>query len=618
MRATVTAAFVVTVFAACLAVTASETRHTRQQPTGLFVATGTATLSGAVVTDSNNPRPVHRATVRVTATGGTSARVVGTDQQGRFSIDGLPAGNFTVSAAKPGYVTVFHGAKRPGRGPGVPVAVGEGQRVDVTLKILPGASVTGVVTTPNGNPAPGIPIAVVDVRRPGMSAPAPVRGVTDDRGVYRVFGLPPGDYLVSALPRLVPTGEGRGTASATGVVQITDAEVQWARAAAASGISRATPVGAASSPPPPGRLVSYTPVFYPGVTDASAAAPVSVAAGEERANISLTIRAVPMARVSGTLADQNGQPVPNASVALYPPRTTQPSAADALIASGALTFARATVSPTTFSFLGVAPGRYTLVARTGGGRRGAEPTGAPPTLWSVTELNIDGNDQANLALRLLPGLKVSGSIAFERSSAAPPDDLSRTDLTLVQTGSSIGNFTTPRAIVSPRGTFEFTSVVPGPYTLRAITSALPDGGRWTLKSAVLNGRDLADGAFELPAGADIDGLQLTFTDRAAEIAGRLIDAEGRPVTRYSIIVFTVERALWLPNARRIKLQQPATDGSFTIGGLPPGDYAVVAAENVEDVDLTDHAFLLQLLASAYRINVAEGEKKRQDLKVGSR
>jgi hypothetical protein len=135
---------------------------------------------------------------------------------------------------------------------------------------------------------------------------------------------------------------------------------------------------------------------------------------------------------------------------------------------------------------------------------------------------------------------------------------------------------------------------------------------------MLNGRDLADGAFDLKPGADVEGLALTFTDRAGAIAGRLVDTEGRPVTRYSVVVFTVERSLWLPNARRIKLAQPATDGSFSVGGLPAGDYAIVAAENVEDADVGDPAFLSPLLAVAYKVTVAEGETRRQDLTVGSR
>ena len=109
---------------------------------------------------------------------------------------------------------------------------------------------------------------------------------------------------------------------------------------------------------------------------------------------------------------------------------------------------------------------------------------------------------------------------------------------------------------------------------------------------------------------------VTFTDRVAEISGRLIDASSRPVTRYSIVVFTQDRSLWLPNARRIRAARPATDGSLWSSGLPAGDYAMAAVEDAEDADLSDAAFLSQLLASAFKVTLAEGENEGQDFRVG--
>lgn len=104
---------------------------------------------------------------------------------------------------------------------------------------------------------------------------------------------------------------------------------------------------------------------------------------------------------------------------------------------------------------------------------------------------------------------------------------------------------------------------------------------------------------------------ITYTDRAAEIAGTLVDAGGIPVTRYSIVVMTVDKSMWLPNARRIRSTAPATNGSFNIGGLPAGEYAIAAVEDVEALDLADPVFLSQLLTASVKIAVAEGEKKTQ-------
>ena len=146
----------------------------------------TAVVSGVIVTDTANPQPVRRATVRLTGDTGTSGRLVGTADDGRFSFEGLSAGTYMLSVTKPGYVQVYYGSKHPGRGPGVPIAVGDAQRIDLTLRILPGAAITGTITDAHGNPAPGVAVAAVETRPVTGAALAPVRATTDDQGTYRV------------------------------------------------------------------------------------------------------------------------------------------------------------------------------------------------------------------------------------------------------------------------------------------------------------------------------------------------------------------------------------------------------------------------------------------------
>lgn len=566
----------------------------------------TALLSGTLLTEGATPQPVRRAAVRLAGADGTSVRLAGTDDQGRFVFPDLAAGTFTLSATKIGYVQAFHGSRRPGRGPGVPVAIADGQRVDVTFRMLPGAVITGTIRDSRGTPVPSVPVTAVEVRRAGAVVAPPARATTDDRGVYRIFGLAPGDYVISAVPRL---GVGRG-AIMTDIVAVTDAEVRWARGAGAA-------LAPAGTMPPPGRSVTYAPVFYPGTTNAAAAATVSVAAGEERADVGFALQIVPTARIAGTIVDPAGQPVSPASVFLYPRRTAQPSAGDALISSGALVLPRAVVNTPDFSIPGVTPGDYTLVARTGSAGRGAAAA-APgaPVLWSVTDLTMAGEDQTNLILRLQPGVSVSGSIVFERSSGAAPADVSRLELLMTAVNPLVGAPGTTRGVVDVAGTFRFSSLVPGAYALNASPPVAWAPAKWTLKSAMLNGRDVADVLLDAKPGQDISGLVITFADRESAITGRLVDAGGRPVTRYSIVVFTVDRSLWLPNARRIRATSPATDGSFSVAGLAAGDYAIAAAEDVEASDLADPAFLSQLLASSIKITIAEGEKKTQDLRVG--
>ena len=571
----------------------------------------TAVVSGVMVTDTANPQPVRRATVRLTGDAGTSGRLAGTDDDGRFKFEGLAAGTYMLSATKAGYVQVFYGSKHPGRGPGVPVAVGDAQRIDLTIRILPGAAITGTISDAHGNPAPGVAVAAVETRPVMGAALAPVRATTDDRGTYRLFGLAPGEYLISASPQLVP-GDGRGIGSSSGAVPIaTAAEIQWARSVGGAGNART-----ASPPPPPGRVVAYAPVFFPGTTNASDAAVVRVQSGEERTGVGMTLQLVPMSRIAGTLVDPDGNTVTVATVALYPRRRAQPSPADMLVSSGALVLPRATVSAAGFVFTGVAPGEYTLVARTGSGQRGAAPppsATAPVTLWNVTDLVVDGSDRSDLALRLQRGLTLEGRIDFERTTLVPPTDYP-VEVSLVALN-PIPGVAAPRA-VKKNDWFTFSSIPPGAYVVRANLVAALSRGDWVLKSAVVNRRDLADRPIESNAsGEEIRSAVVTLSDRVTEISGRLLDAQNQPVTQYWIAAFTTDKSLWLPNARRIQSVQPATDGSFSVKGLPAGEYAIVAVGDTAPGDLGDPAVLEQLLASAFKLTLADGEKKRQDLRV---
>ena len=592
-----------------IAMTPTPARQSRDAgpPVLIAAATGTATLAGRLVTDSPTPAPIRRATIRLEGAAGTSTRMVGTDDDGRFVLTAVPAGTFTLSASKAGFVQTFHGSTRPGRGPGVPIAVGDGTRIDVTLRMLPGGAITGLITDARGTPMQGIAVHALDTR---SGVPA-VSAMTDDAGVYRIFGLPPGEYVVSALPRLGPAG---GSYAIRGAIfEVTDAEAQWARAIVTGGSTT-------GATPPQGRPVSLAPVYYPGSLDAAAATAVKVAPGEERAGVNLSVRMVAVGSISGTIVDALGQPVSSATVSLFPRRRDRPAVLDTLLTSNALVLPRGTVTPSGFTIPGVAPSEYTIVARSGSGQRGT--VGAPPPpdpLFGVVDVSADGNDQTGVVLRLLPGLKVSGSIAFDSGSLTPPGDLSAFELSLSTSGPYLGIAVAPRATVDRAGTFRFAGLPPGTYTWKAVVSSVAGAAPWVLKSAMLNGRDLADRPLEsIPGTPDLEGVLITFTDRAADVSGRIIDSRNQPVTQYSIVVFAADRSFWWPGSRRVQRAHTATDGSFTVAGLPAGDYAIAAAENVEASDLADPAFLARLLASAHKFTLADGEKKKQDLSIGGR
>jgi carboxypeptidase family protein len=208
-----------------------------------------------------------------------------TDQDGRFAFTGLGPGEYRIEVRRTGYAPIESDG-----GQGRTIQVAEGQTLDVQLQLQKGAVIAGRILAPNGEPQADVP--VMAMRRlnalPAAPAsrlvPAPMQGPqqTNDLGEFRIAGLAPGEYYVSAMPR----GQ--------------------------------SPFGGPGVAPPPANA-SHTTIattYYPGTTDAGAAQPIAVARGAEVANISFVLQSLPAFRVSGIVVDENGTPVVGAFVML--------------------------------------------------------------------------------------------------------------------------------------------------------------------------------------------------------------------------------------------------------------------------------------------------------------
>jgi hypothetical protein len=140
-----------------------------------------------------------------------------TDDQGRFVLLGVAAGHYTVMASRAGYVDTILGAPAGGL-LGAPIAVADGQHVSgLAIRMPRGGVITGTVRYPGGRPAPGMQLQVSQVksvdgkRRTRLTIGLGVTS-TDDRGIYRQFGLAPGDYLVQLVIAPGGAGSARGCA----------------------------------------------------------------------------------------------------------------------------------------------------------------------------------------------------------------------------------------------------------------------------------------------------------------------------------------------------------------------------------------------------------------------
>ena len=515
-----------------------------------------------------------------------------TDDGGRFAFEGLPAGRFTVSGSKPAYVTNAMGARRPGRS-GVPISVIPGQRVtDVRIVLPRGAVITGTIRDRSGAPAEDMAVAAVPVESlafaPGTSL-RPETVATDDRGVYRIFGLTPGEYVVYVGLRLFGSSE---------MSVRSPAELDAAFKQLAQGPGR-------GETPSRSQAVAYAPTFYPGTARIADAGRISVAAGEERGGVDITMALVPVAAIEGTVVNPDGSPATGFSVSVQPDWVE--------IDRGIVLAANTPSDGGRFNYRGVLPGAYWITARPGMGR--ASGAGAP-SMTARARVEVNGEDIRGLTLTLRPASRVTGRVIFDGTTLQPPTGPQPYFVLLLALGSgiatpgAIGSVPSSSAPVSADGSFTLAAAVPGRYWF-TVTNA---GAGWALRSAMLGDRDLADFGVEV-GETDLAGLAVTMTDRKTELSGALQTDTGVSASDYAVVAIPADKALWLPNSRRMKVVRLGTDGRFVIRDLPAGEYLVATVTHAEPEDLRDSAFLAQLAAGAVKVTLAEGDRKVQDLRV---
>ena len=571
---------------ACLAVSTSAGAQVRDRPTA--ATTGTASISGTVVTEAEPSKPVRRAAVTLNSTDRTVGRTAITDESGRFTFTNLPPGRYSIDATKRGWLTASVGARAVGR-PGRATNVTDGERATVRLRMTRGGVITGTILDQNGQPPTGVVVRAMKYGyafNTGERRLQPVNSTgwgPDDRGVYRIWGLSPGEYYVSV--------------SAAGLVRqgrdlylTSDLDVQEAMRAAQSPASPVADV--------PRRTVGLAPVFYPGTTTIAQASPVVVRAGEERPGIDFTIQYVPTAHVEGTVSSPTGPLPPGTQVNLI---ANDPSAP--VIGLEGLRMANIGQDGH-FDFAEITPGAYVLAARASSR---AAPDAPQQVLSSVMDVDVQGEDVRGVQLALQEGLTVSGVVRLDGTSTPPA--LSSMRATLTPVGSAI-SISSGGMALSADGRFTITGITPGRYRLQTTAPGTPP--RWTMRSSVVGGQDALDTPIDIRQSYS-DAI-ITLTDQLADLTGRL-DA-GSASADYTMILFSTNQAHWTTPSRRVLTARTASDSTFTFRNVPPGEYLFAAVDDVEQGEWNDPAFLQRLSASAMKITIAEGEKKTQDVRVG--
>jgi hypothetical protein len=532
---------------------------------------GTAVVRGRVQT-ADTGAPLRRAQIRAVSPGSRDTRLVTTDTEGRFELRDLPAGRWELTASKGGYVTMRYGQRRPFEA-GRPIELVDRQIMQQVNFALPrGAVIAGRVLDEFGDPVAG---ARVQALRYQLSqgtrrlTPTGMFAQTDDTGGFRLYGLMPGEYYVSALLRALPADD---STDSTG----------------------------------------YAPTYYPGTGSVTEAQPVALGVSEE-ASITFALLAVRTARVSGSVVTSTGLPLANGMVMLLAPD----AAGAAPMMFGAGNRIRGDGS---FVLSNVAPGAYTLTATNGGpGVRGG---GGGELEMGMLPITVAGDDVTGVTVVTGRGATVTGTVVVAQGSSTT---LNRSGLQVTTQvvgsglagfpglGGGVGGFGGRN--VAEDGTFTLTNLF-GSRLIR-LNGLSPE---WMLESVIVDGRDVTDRPVEFAPNADLTGARIVVTDRVTEVSGSVAAADGKSASRdFTVIVFPDDEGLWAAPSRYVRSARPDQQGLFKIRALPPHDrYLAVAVDYLEQGEETDAELLASLKGQATALQLRSGDTATVSLKLVAR
>lgn len=561
-------------------------------PGGDLAARVPGVISGVVVDSVKNDQVIAGAVVSVRGTADGVARSTVTDERGWFELPNVPAGKVRVFAAKPGYLESSYGATLPWR-QGVELDLGaDGRLTDLVLPIARGAVIGGTVRDQGGNALEAVKVLAYRLRGDGGAAGPPAATITDDRGVYRLFGLVPGEYIVAAVRNRETVDGSAVEVMSTQTVDATLKRIVERKDGAA------LPVAAADGRMGP-MMVLLAPVFFPGTVEERHAGRVSTQSWEEHLGVDIVWQEYAAVSVEGTVEMGGFSPVPlSLTMRRVDDNLMLPSAQPSL-----------QNRPTTdgrFKFVGVVSGRYEILAVTAAGGQ----LSASGVLWARREVVVASEDVTGVGMVLQPAGKVRGRI---ESEGRP---LSRSDLTTVritlnalsdQHNLSLNPVHLPTAVVDGSAAFQISNVVPGLYRLQV------DGRGWHPVKAALGTADVLDVPFELSSTES--GLTITLSDRLAAISGTLRWPSNITATSYFAVLYPQSEALRQHSRKQARFVRLNAEGGFILEGLPLGAYLLAIVTDVDSDDLQDLNFLKAIETSAVPVELNSVERKHIELRV---
>jgi protocatechuate 3,4-dioxygenase beta subunit len=465
-----------------------------------------------------------------------------TDAQGHFVFHDVEPGMYQLGAERQGFINGMYGERRDRTID--PLIVGEGQPLsNVVMKLAPQAVVAGKVTDQFGDPVINAPVSVSrrETRLRTMGFFVAGRGTTNSLGEFRIASLAAGTYFLSVRP-VTPL-----------------------------------PVPDGNQPMPDQPEMRYPVTYYPASLDADAAKPIVVESGAEITGLDMTLHKTATFQIRGTLeglpaagtaaAAPQGSPTRTPTVQLYPDKTQYAQISPVGLSS---------LRDGAFTIADVQPGSYILVARA--------PTEDPARfLAAMQPIEVKDKHRDGVKLALKPGRDVKASVSIEDKTSLRLSGLSVNLVSVYPLGSGAS-----AQIMNDETSMTFHGVLSLPY--KVDVTNLPYNCHCFVKSIRYGGREIPDSGVDLTTG---EAMEISLGAGGAVVEGTVVDGQGKPVGGAAL-------ALVPKDGSHSKLRTGTADdnGKFFFDNNPPGDYKLLAWEDIDPAALNEPGFLERFDATA--------------------
>ncbi len=521
----------------------------------------TATVAGTVI-DSVTKQPMRGVGVRARSFGAGQSNShfasATSDAEGHFVLDAMAPGRYMIMASQQGYL----GQRIAGGGSnGRFLTVAPDQHTDdLIVEMIPGANISGHIKNADGKPMARVSLEVVKYFYSGSQKE--LRGVappqfTNVDGEYRIAGVAPGKYYVRAIAPDAPAGKPPAKEQA-----------------------KATAKEEATAKPE-----AYATTYYPNGNDVTSSSPLVVRAGQDLAGIDITLTPVRALNIDGkVLLSGSHDPAPSAEVTLANADGSSSDRHATADAKGA------------FTLPNIPPGDYVLVAR-------VEPaTQKIKMLFGRKPIHVDDKNITKIDVLIGSGVQVSGRIHIDDKTNADPTkiDLGKIAATLEPEGNSSVTALMPEVNgveVKPDGSFTFSDVAEGTYSLDL--SPVPAG--FYLKST--GAADALETGITISQGQSPALLDLALSASAAQLTGVVLN-DQMPAPDSCVVLLPAGNRRG--QSRFFKRAITDASGHFTMKGVIPGDYKVLALDGIDRSSMTDLDFLEQFEDRGESVHLQEG------------